>query len=742
MSTLSSNNQSSLEQYDRGSEMKSDSILSQIWVTIVLGFRKNLAIFITALLLMLVSLPVILLMLPVKSIDATRISELFGYLVAIPIFIISMVIIVLSAGQMFSYLHNKTAVDIYHALPLRRPTLFVGRFLGGALLGLLPQILAFTAVLLVRLLPGYQILDLSLVIRTASSFLLISLSLYAISVFAFVLTGTLFDAMFLLLMFNIVYPGTLFTIDVIVSRVLPGFSLNDFVSIVNLDRYLYLCPLGELLKVSVQGVFPAAQGIASLEILWWSFLTVVIIAASLLIYMKRPSELAGKPLVYRTPFVIIRGLASLVVGLIFGYLYYNLYSTLPAFIFSAAIGSLATHTLVEVVLSRGFRNYLRSLPSYGITALVLAVGCLIVVTGFIGYDTRLPVEGKVIQVRFETNGGDVSFFAGTPNHGLVFQNPENISDIVAMNKAWLDERQPLIHKPYSLNTNPMLSQWAAKAGYAPYRVTYVLSSGVKIVRSVYFDFTQEPYLSFYKQIRGTAEYKQQQYKYLFMADSTLADLFIDDKTGQISRTINKNSNEEMLVKVLVALRQDVLQNAEGQPGSRLIGYLQVRVFFDLSGPIGPQGIHSTSYHLLLSDAYVNTVAILNAYGLLNNLYANNNQIDAVYITPSRSGSGTILDIIKSRESQGPYILPTQDWTDGQIPPLNDTKVFTKIDNKNLIQILYRAGQDLDAAADDGYLLVFKFADQIGPDGKEIGPAPVLYIPVSQVPREVLEILGK
>ena len=287
-------------------------------------FRSNLPVAVTTLILMMVTLPVILLMMPARDMDKTWFNELFTGLVGIATFAISAVTLMLSAGLQFSYLHSRSALDVFHALPVRRAPLFAGRFLGGWLLVLIPQLLTFAAVLLIRLLPGYGILNLELVVRTAPAFMLVSLALYSVSVLSFMLTGTVFDAVFLMLIFNIAGPATQYTIDYFVSKVLPGFALVNFSSLVNLDRYLLLTPLGELLKV-------AFQPMKLFEVIWWIALILVMIGGSLLLYQKRKSEIAGQPLAYRLPFLIARLLICIDIGLLFGNLLFITYYTASSF---------------------------------------------------------------------------------------------------------------------------------------------------------------------------------------------------------------------------------------------------------------------------------------------------------------------------------------------------------------------------------------------------------------------------
>jgi len=715
-----------------------DPAAAQVWNTIVLVFRNHLVLTVSTLILLMAALPVILLMLPVKYYDSTTIEELFRYLVGIPVSIISTVALILSAGKTFSFLHQKTAVDVYHALPVRRSAFFVGRFLGGALLVLLPQLLTFVTVLLIRFLPGYQILEGALVIKTALSFMLMSLALYAVSVLSFVLSGKLFDAMFLLLMFNIAYPGVLYAIDSVVERILPGFAMTNSVNIAHIDRYLLLSPIGGLLKT-------AFQPLSAFNVLWWLALILAMSIGSLLIYQRRPSELASRALAYKFPFLMIRFLACLAAGLIFGYLYYDLYATLLAFIFSAAVGSLITHTLIEAVLSRSFRNYRRSLKSYGVFILVFAMGCLIVATGLFGYDTRLPAKDRIVQARLALKTDYFFFFANSSDSELVFSDPENLARLREMNQAWLNEMQTQAARPYTLNTNSLLGQYASDAGYSAYRITYVLPSGWKFVRTVYFNFSEEPYASLYRQIRASEEYKRQQYKYLFQADSELKAIILTSKTGLNIPIPIERTDQERLAKILAALQQDLLENAEGQPDSKLLCYLDAIVSFGYEGPIGNQGFTQTTQHIALTDAYVNTVALFEEYGFLSDLDADINQFVTAYITSSDSEDKKLSLLERAlRYSQGPYCYPVNanSQRDGDWPLLNDEEIFTQVEDPDLVRYLYMSGQDVANAENGGYFVVLAAAGQVGADGINNTSLPILYLPADQVPEELANLLNQ
>ncbi len=587
---------------------QSQSILAQVWRITLLGIRKNQAVAVTSILLMIIGMPVVLLMLPGQSFSSITIEEMFRYLMGIPLLVITTVFVVIIAGAMFSYLHNKTSLDVYHALPVKRSVLFAGRFLGGLIMILVPQALAFLSVLIMSLFPKYNQLSSIEVVNSGLIFILLSLALYTVSVMSFVLSGNRFDAMMLLLMFNIAWPATLYVIDSTTSRILPGFSINNYNNAINIDRYLALSPFGELLKASF-------LSIKTNMVIWWVAIIVVILLSSLLIYMRRPTELAGKPLAYRIPFLVIRFILCLIVGMILGSLYYDLFSKWYGFIFATVISTLAVHTLIEIIFSRGFKNFLKSLVSYGVFAVIFALGFISITTGFFGFDTRIPDVNKVNSVQFVYSSSDFNFNfdLDLENNGYIFKDQANIQRIIEINRLYLQKIQSQIHKPYSLSTNEQLSLLNRTNDLTETNLHYKLNDGSTFIRAVYLNLNEEPFASVFDEIKKTEEFKRQYYM-IFYEENKLSKLEIDNKTGKQILTLNEESDQEQMQQLLNALKADILANADTKDDSKFLGNLHMIMRF--------KTIDATSNYITaplsmkITDAYTNLLNVLSQYELM------------------------------------------------------------------------------------------------------------------------------
>ena len=703
--------------------------LSVLWMS----FRRNKTTTITTLILLIVTLPIILFVQAVAN-SANQFGRyertpemaetIFTSLVTFLTLPISLISLVLSAGLMFGYLHNKPALDVFHALPVRRLPLFFGRLIGGFLSVLLPQMVAFSLVLILRLMPDLRILSAGVVIQTALATFLMSLAVYATSVLAFALTGTIFDALFLTVLLNAAYPATLATIEFFMSKTLPGYMV-EMTAI--LDRYLLGAPIARFFTLG-------NLHFDLMETLWWMLLTAVIVIGAALYFRQRKSEMAGIPFACKAPFLITRFLATLVVGLFFGYLFYQIRGNLGLYVAGVLIGSMTTHLVIEVILSRGFRSFGRSLISYGLYVVVFAVGCLVVAYGFFGYDYRLPAPTRIVAVELSNQDLYPAFQTDGSMQYPSFEDPENVALIFAMHQAWIDQLKQLEPRPYSLTTNQRLEQGDT---YRPAsRIAYKLSNGSTQIRSVAIDYQVEPYATMIRRLQQTDEYTMQKYVALFQAADKIGQLSVMDKTGQdFFRLSGQDSQDRSRISRLQeALMMDILAGKLEASGAAFLGTLSVDGF----------SLYPNQGQITLTDAFTQTLTVLAELNLKIDPEAMSGRFAAVYIglEPKQLSAAMEMNSINEKAPNGGYYLVQYyPYGDRGAPALTDVENFLKVDDRALVDQLYQVGEVTWPDLDSGYLLAFAAPGQVDANGMtSSGALPVLHLPADQVPPELAGLL--
>ena len=730
-------------QFDRNQTM------SVMWMS----FRRNKTTTITTLILMLVTLPVILF---VQSIASTANGASPDYYMAESVFTslvnfltmpISLITLILSAGLMFGYLHNKPAIDVFHALPVRRLPLFFGRFFGGFLSIFIPQLIAFSIALVVRLMPTMHILKVSMIVETALATFLMSLAVYAVSVLAFTLTGTIFDALFLIALLNAAYPVTLAAIELFMTMTLPGYTVEA--SAIQ-DRYLLFSPIARFFTL-------VYLRFNLMNTLWWVFLTAVIIVGAALYFRQRKSEMAGVPFACKAPFLVTRFLVTLVVGLFFGFMFYQIRNNLILYAVGVLIGSFTSHLVIEVILSRGFGSFGRSLISYGVFILAFVIGCLVIVYGFLGYDYRLPAENRIAAIELTTDELQPLYQPDGTMQFPTFKDPANRAAILALHKAWIDQMKTLVQHPYTLSTvnqlesrsrstplaeEPMDGKGNPSYGYHPSsRIAYKLAGGSTMVRIVYIDYTEEPYATLAKQLKQSEEYALQKYIALFQPAENILELRLVDKTNQDFFILNGKEADDhsRIVQLQDALKADYLAGKNEVAGASVYGVLMVN---------GISQSGQGSSQMVLTDAFTQTLAALDAMNLKIDPSAMSGRFSEVYIGFDSKQLSTAMEMNSMSgkiESSQVYTYPVvyYPYGDSSSPVLNDERIFLKVDDQALIDALYQAGQTSWPDLDSGYLLAFATPGQVGADGlSPSGPLPVLHLPADLVPAALTDLLNK
>ena len=734
MMSIHSSTKSALNQQSRQPEPIRIDGGRQMRSVLSMSLLKNKTTAITGLILMLVTLPLILLLrVPASpqgmtATDADLVVSLYKGLLTGLTLPISLVILILAAGLMFSFLHHKPALDVFHALPVRRLPMYLGRFTAGYLLVFLPQLATFLVVFAIRFIPALNGLSIALLIETALSVFLMTLAAYAVSVLAFIVTGTVFDALFLIMLLNAAYPATLATVEFFTSLVLPGFTLNTDNMF---DRYMLLAPFARLTTV----IFVPFDLFGAL---WWIGLTGLLGIGGFLVYRRRKSELAGTPFAYRTPFLITRFLVCLVIGLFFGYLFHQFQPGLLIYGLGVLTGSFAAHLVIEVILSRGFGAFKRSLPSYGAYLAVFAAGSLIISTGFFGFDYRMPAGEQITRVELTTNELQPRYQSvGQPVYPS-FQEPENVALILRIHELYLADLRQLAPKPYTFATLERLQGYGpaiaerfqtgdeGPVSRIPCRIAYSLRSGGQMVRTVYIDFSQDPYAGLIRQLKDTAEYKMQKYVEFLQPVTADSALYLLDKTGQVLFSLDGRQSKDRLEKLQEAIRTDLDAGADMAAGQAGIGYL-------------------TNYgtaSLELTGAFTHVLAVMDEFNLSYDVVSVARRYAAAYIGLKADRLGIAQEMNKMSGDETMRYYPIQYYPDGNpyAPLLSDQQSFIRVTDPALIEQLYLAGETGWPDLDDGYLVLFAVAGQVTGDGYANTPLPALHLAADQVPAELAALL--
>lgn len=310
----------------------------------------------------------------------------------------------LLTSRIFAFLHRSGEVQMFQSFPESRGRLFATLLASlSALLGLLQ--LCFLALdLLQMLILGDFSLSLPLLLLSGERFLN-GLAVSACLVFFYVLTANAVNAHLLSLFANLLLPllsiGLAYFCQAMLPmmadpqlRNSPAILLSPYVNIFALLTPGYQRPVLDMI------IWP----------LWYLLLFIVVLSsAAYFIYQRRPIEYVGREDPQHWPFVILRYLLSLGIGLgaasLIAWVYVEVNNTSagvsqPLFFFGLLGGSFLASMLQDYLISRGDLRLRRTLGHALLVWIPLLLLMAVLMSGAFGYSS-LPARERVSSITLE-----------------------------------------------------------------------------------------------------------------------------------------------------------------------------------------------------------------------------------------------------------------------------------------------------------------------------------------------------
>ena len=230
----------------------------------------------------------------VLDITNERNGGLLSFLTVLTV-IVPMALSVLIPIIVFRYLHSKKAIDTYHSLPVKRTTLFLGKFFAGLTIALVPALLGYGLTFAIGMLENagpslnaYQ--GFSYEICTFAPRILPSaITVYVFVIFVLVACGTLWEALMYGMAMTFSIAGVCYSIPSLVEQ-LYGFGGGS-----GLSEWL----------ISFTPFYFLFSDIRDYRSVFSIVITVVLIMISLFLYQNRKSENTGLSFSFRFMFHIV-----------------------------------------------------------------------------------------------------------------------------------------------------------------------------------------------------------------------------------------------------------------------------------------------------------------------------------------------------------------------------------------------------------------------------------------------------
>ena len=355
-------------------------------------------------------------------------------------FVLTGMAVAMAAGFMnavngFLYLYSRKKTDFYHSLPMKRSELFAEKAVMGLIYYLVPYIVIEFLTVCVGAARGLFSLELmGMAVKMLCLHLLVYLMIYFSVVLVLCITGNM--------LMGILTLGGMYLYGIALEFVLAACGLTFLDTFID-KRYGIMA---FLLKDASPAAFAFSladaysAGHAAKYLVALVILIVVLAVLSWIAYEKRPSEAAGRSMVYRWVAVLVKFMVVIPTGLAVGWIFYPQAdggTKLIWWVFGLILGTVLSHGMIEIIYHMSFLKFFAKKMQL-VLAGVLVFGCaMIYQKDLLHFDSYLPKQQELASVSL-SNGYD---------HGLLCsyregQQMENFYDLTD-NYNWYDPANAL-----------------------------------------------------------------------------------------------------------------------------------------------------------------------------------------------------------------------------------------------------------------------------------------------------------
>lgn len=529
------------------------------------------------------------------------------------------------AVNLFSFLHSKRAVDVYHALPVTRTELFLSVEAAGVTILWIGILVNFLLVSLIGLACGYGALVPAILLE-AAAWMACSFVIFTITAFAAVNVGTVFDTWLCSLALN----GAVSVIYLIAILMCDGFlyGFYDNSSMVLLRAYK-LSPVSLIIGRQMMTFDRLGRGSDvwyfaenNQAVFIWLLIGLLVLALSVWVYQKRRSEAAESVGTFGPVQVFVRAAATYIGGYALGVLFASVFSIWNSFGISASIfaGALIVYLVFDVLLARNVKTILRAVPAACAFAFVVGGTALAITTGGFGFEKRVPQLESVRSVVIDYRGR-FSEEASLTEGGVAFEDPATIAAVLALHQTQLEQ-----HWEDEASEDEGSSY---RGNWIRYHIIYQLSGGTRLERE-YSTRPTEKLADALLELEQSPEYLEKFHPIFQLTADDLDELSLRAMTANDWEYCRLS--KQQYGELLDALRADMKAQVKEEllsPSAPALGFLRLSFVNRLSSEISGKRVISTT-EILVTDGFQNTLSALRRFGLDAALEADEEKIEKVY----------------------------------------------------------------------------------------------------------------
>lgn len=373
----------------------------------------------------------------------------------------------------FSHLTQSRATNGFHALPVRRETIFLTAYLTGLFCQL--------STILVTFLLGAAVsapLHLSFWSVTAAamgSAMLEAVFFYSFAALCMVMTGQILAAPVFYFVGNILVPGMEYLLRNFAGNFLYGYSGQTDVALDFLSPPLYM-----YFKVGIASIETCESD--SYYVTAYALAGLVIALIALLLYRTRKSEMTGSTVAFPWAVPVFKyGVAFCTAVSLGQFLYYFLFGqyrssgndSLPGTILCMAAAGLVGYFVAEMLIKKSFRVFRTGAKGAAIVSLALVLLGVTMSFDLTGYEKRVPDESEI----------ESAFYTFSGMTDVTTDDADTIRRLTAAHQAIVKNRNEQVRIADASDADTLSQSDYDDIEPFSLRLTYYLKDGSQLSRS-------------------------------------------------------------------------------------------------------------------------------------------------------------------------------------------------------------------------------------------------------------------
>lgn len=304
----------------------------------------------------------------------------------------------------FFYLHSRKKVDLYHSIPVRRELLFAVRYADGLAIYVLPYIV--NLVISLGLLKANGLLSGRIsdaMLMAAGINLLFYCLIYTIVIIAVMLTGNLAVSILGTAVFFVYGPMLVLLKELYFMSFFATFYLDNRI----FSKMTFLSPFVVYYE-TMNDVLSGDAGSGRAGVLRAAAALAILFAVAVILYRKRPSEAAGKAMVFEKSRLWIKFLISVPVSLGGGIFFKEITDSRSWgwYVFGVVFTLFIVYMIIETIFYFDIRSVFTRKKHFAICAAAVAAILSIFRFDIFNYDSYIPKESSVESMSITVDGLD------------------------------------------------------------------------------------------------------------------------------------------------------------------------------------------------------------------------------------------------------------------------------------------------------------------------------------------------